>query len=210
MKIVKRVSHPVPLHDVVLFARGEKQLPRNATAVTFDDGYWDTLLNALPILKTYDIPATVFVTTHPHAAEIGNDAPLLGQDGIRALSHEMLIDIGSHGATHRKLTRLGANDLRSELEDSKSYLETLTGKPCRFLAFPKGRSNDIVRDAVRQTGYEAALTTVHGLVRKGDDPFALKRIIVKRDTGHFEFRWRLTRIVDWMNKLWHVYTDYAG
>jgi peptidoglycan/xylan/chitin deacetylase (PgdA/CDA1 family) len=32
-------------------------------AVTFDDGYFDTLRDALPALMEYDIPATIFVTT---------------------------------------------------------------------------------------------------------------------------------------------------
>ena len=36
---------------------------KKPTAIYFDDGYRDNLLNALPILKKYEIPATVFVIT---------------------------------------------------------------------------------------------------------------------------------------------------
>ena len=34
----------------------------NAVAVTFDDGYSDLYTNALPVLRKYDIPATVYLT----------------------------------------------------------------------------------------------------------------------------------------------------
>ena len=32
-------------------------------AITFDDGYKDNLINALPILERYSIPATIYITT---------------------------------------------------------------------------------------------------------------------------------------------------
>jgi peptidoglycan/xylan/chitin deacetylase (PgdA/CDA1 family) len=53
----------VPLSYVVRAVRGELELPQDAAAVTFDDGYRDVLLRAAPILRDLGIPAAVFVPT---------------------------------------------------------------------------------------------------------------------------------------------------
>ena len=51
------VSLSVLLDDL---ARGE--IPPRTVAVTFDDGYRNNLTEALPILRRYNVPATLFIT----------------------------------------------------------------------------------------------------------------------------------------------------
>lgn len=63
MRYLREQMNPVPLSRVCQFLRGETTLPERAVAVTFDDGYRDTFSYAFPILKRYQVPAMVFVTT---------------------------------------------------------------------------------------------------------------------------------------------------
>jgi peptidoglycan/xylan/chitin deacetylase (PgdA/CDA1 family) len=53
----------LPLSYVVRALAGEIELPQDAVAVTFDDGYRDVIMRAHPILRELEIPATVFVPT---------------------------------------------------------------------------------------------------------------------------------------------------
>jgi peptidoglycan/xylan/chitin deacetylase (PgdA/CDA1 family) len=48
-------------HAITLLRRSE--LPARAAAITFDDGYADNLLNAVPILKNHSATATFFIAT---------------------------------------------------------------------------------------------------------------------------------------------------
>lgn len=41
----------------------DKQGTGDGVIITFDDGYYDLLYNALPVLERYQIPATMFITT---------------------------------------------------------------------------------------------------------------------------------------------------
>jgi peptidoglycan/xylan/chitin deacetylase (PgdA/CDA1 family) len=62
LAMLARHTTCLPLAEF-LQRRAAGSLPRNATAVTFDDGYADNLIEALPLLERHGIPATVFVLT---------------------------------------------------------------------------------------------------------------------------------------------------
>lgn len=61
MRWLAREWHVMPLDELLAGARDG--LPERAVAITFDDGYLDTLLAAVPVLARVGLPATVFATT---------------------------------------------------------------------------------------------------------------------------------------------------
>ena len=62
LAVLRAHATPMTLTEMVEALR-EDRLPRNAVAVTFDDGYADNLLQAKPLLERFEMPATVFVAT---------------------------------------------------------------------------------------------------------------------------------------------------
>lgn len=62
MRLISREANVVPLEEMVIgLQRG--RLPRNAVAVTFDDGFRNNYTRAYPVLQHYNIPATIFLCT---------------------------------------------------------------------------------------------------------------------------------------------------
>lgn len=62
MELISKHFTPLSL-DEALLRLSEGTLPKRAICVTFDDGYADNLSLALPVLKAWSVPATVYVST---------------------------------------------------------------------------------------------------------------------------------------------------
>lgn len=62
MGLLARHANVLPLPEA-LHRVQDGTLPPRAACVTFDDGYQDNYLNALPVLKQWGIPATFFIAT---------------------------------------------------------------------------------------------------------------------------------------------------
>jgi peptidoglycan/xylan/chitin deacetylase (PgdA/CDA1 family) len=62
MEILRNERLPLPMDEFVSRLEA-RTLPRDAVAVTFDDGYVDNLTHAKPVLDRAAVPATIFLTT---------------------------------------------------------------------------------------------------------------------------------------------------
>jgi peptidoglycan/xylan/chitin deacetylase (PgdA/CDA1 family) len=62
LEFIQQNYRPMHLTELV-DALQQRSLPRRAIVITFDDGYCDNFQQALPLLETAKVPATVFVTS---------------------------------------------------------------------------------------------------------------------------------------------------
>jgi peptidoglycan/xylan/chitin deacetylase (PgdA/CDA1 family) len=170
---------------------------RRRAVLTFDDGYRGVFTRALPALLDRGFSATVFVVADRLGAanDWDGETPgetLLSADEIREL-HGKGIEIGSHGATHRALTRLSDGELSREVAGSRDTLERLVGAPVTSFCYPFGDFDDRVVEAVRSAGYRAATVIRGGISEDLSDPFRLKRIAVRGPNTRLDFTLALTR-----------------
>ena len=63
MEYIAREFNIVSLNDVADWLDEKRNLPPHAALITFDDGYLDNYTNAYPILRKYNFPAVIFLTT---------------------------------------------------------------------------------------------------------------------------------------------------
>jgi peptidoglycan/xylan/chitin deacetylase (PgdA/CDA1 family) len=82
---------------------------------------------------------------------------VLDWDMVRTM-HRAGFTIGSHTATHALLTLEAPDRVRQELAESRKRLEDELGAPVRHFAYPDGRFDGAVVDAVAEAGYRFAYT----------------------------------------------------
>jgi peptidoglycan/xylan/chitin deacetylase (PgdA/CDA1 family) len=174
----------LPLGQTVSSLRSGCGLPPKAISLTIDDGFACAHEQALPTLAELNVPATLFVVADRLGANNDWDSSKEGK-GRRIVTRRELqelsdagIDIGSHTLTHPRLTTISQDQLRSEVRDSKTRLEDITGRPVTHFAYPYGEFDAAACEEVAAAGYLSACSTIPGKVNKDTNLYLLRRIEV--------------------------------
>ena len=153
-------------------------------ALTFDDGFFDNVTTALPILRRHGHRATCYAVADRIGQRngwsedvLGVTSPLADEGALRAWI-DAGMELGAHTRTHARLTTLDDATLEDEVGGGKRALEDRFGLRISQFCYPWGAHDDRVVDAVRRAGFAGATTTVRGRARIGVDPLRVPRVHV--------------------------------
>lgn len=195
----------IRLADLVEKLKNKEKIPAKTIALTFDDAYRDNYLNAFPLLKKYDFPATVFIPTAYVGKEMmnseGKTIPVMNWQEMMEMENSGLIDFASHSHTHPLMNRIAFEEFVNEVKTSENFLSQNLKKPVKIFSFPKGKFKPEHADYLKERGYLGAVTVKEGLVGPGDNLFALKRNFIYSKGGFHLFKGKLGRSVEIINLL---------
>jgi peptidoglycan/xylan/chitin deacetylase (PgdA/CDA1 family) len=177
----------ISLDQLLAFRRGAASLPRRPVIITFDDGFYDCVSHAAPILRAHGFTAIFYLVAGLMGqasrwlmAERGIELPLIDWATARQLA-DWGFECGAHSMTHPHLADLPATACHTELRESRELLEQQLGRPIWHTAYPFGSFNQRVRAIAAEVGYRSACSVEIGRATTQDDPLALRRIPI---TGH--------------------------
>jgi peptidoglycan/xylan/chitin deacetylase (PgdA/CDA1 family) len=134
---------------------------------SFDDGHAKDMKIAL-LLEQYGFRGTFYIPVHARQLDNNDIVRLHGR------GHE----IGGHTITHPMDMKLCDDDtLRYELTDGKLFLEEIIGEEVTSFAYPRGRFDDRVKEAVKQAGFKEARTVRVGTTTAPTDMFEIETTI---------------------------------
>lgn len=115
---------------------------KKKVALTFDDAFDDFYENALPILREFDAPATVFVIAQTldnpdFSHDRGSSYRYMAEDQLLELVDDELVTIGNHTRSHPDLGTIHEREiLQTEILDAQDILENRLGTEIRRFSYP--------------------------------------------------------------------------
>lgn len=164
---------PITLDELYSYVKGESPIPKKSIVITIDNGFSSAYRNAYPILKDFNFPACIFVTT-----DFINSRDYLTKDQItEMMSNNILIESNSSKAVPQ------SSAMRNEVTSSKKKLEDITGKEINYFAYPMGTNVLQSKGNVEASGFKLSFNTSNKIYDKTVDPFNVDRIcITGKDT----------------------------
>lgn len=141
--------------------------------LTFDDGYLNNYTDGFPLLKEYQMHATInyIVSKEGH----DNYFNLLQ---MKEMAASDFITIESHTMNHLEVNVMDYNQQLTEFSQSKQYLDDNLNQDTILLCYPAGRYDENNFQALADAGYKMAVTTEPGYASATDGLFSLKRVRV--------------------------------
>lgn len=159
---------PGQLHEYLITG---KALPDKPLLITFDDTRLDQFTAALPELNKYGFKAAFFIMT----VSLGKPG-YMSKEQVKQLADEGHT-IGSHTYDHKNVKTYTVDDWVEQVQKPSKQLQTITGKPIEYFAYPFGLWNREAIVKLKDHDFKAVFQL--SAKRDEDDPlFSVRRIIV--------------------------------
>lgn len=159
------------LKDLPDILNGSINYSTQSAILTFDDGYADFYTDAFPLLKKYQIKATIFIVNN----FIGRKG-FLNKDQIQELLNSKLVEVGAHTLDHVYLKAAPEKTAQKEILESKLSLEKMFGSEVKTFAYPFGAFTQQTLDLVKGATFSAAVSVIPGTIQNEENLFYLSRL----------------------------------
>ena len=155
---------------------GKTELPPKPILITFDDGYYSNYEYIYPILKKYNVKASIFIITDRIGQEI-NGQKYLGWNECLEMQNSGLVEIFSHSKKHVFYDKRPVREIRDDVKESYEIIEEHLGKQnLKVFAYPYGTYTDETVRTLKNNGIDFQIYDIGMNHFKDLDKHAIKRI----------------------------------
>lgn len=160
------------LSDATTYLSDKSEIKKTAV-ITIDDGFKSFYKNALPILRQYDFPATLFINTTTVG---GSDYMDWGELEIAS---RQSIEIGNHSHSHdyflNKEPDLRYTEFEKDIGIAQKLIVKNLGITPKVFAYPYGEFDQKIKSIVESFGFSAAAAQNSGVMSSQMDKYQIPR-----------------------------------
>lgn len=196
LEFLTRTGCVISYDDALQTLRSKGQTATDKVILTFDDGFANFYTHVFPILREFNLPATLFVTTgfvetgipYPllHHASCGEVNPVTW-DMLGEMASSGLVMIGAHTHTHVYLDHEPEGKVIEELAIPQELFRQRLGLEVRHFAYPKALWNPAVEKLVAKYYASAVIGSGFKATPDGFNPYRIPRIPIRCSDGWFFF-----------------------
>jgi peptidoglycan/xylan/chitin deacetylase (PgdA/CDA1 family) len=163
--------HTISPEQLYEYLVHEGKLPSKPILITFDDTREEQYRLGAAELKKYGFKGLFFIMT------VSIDRPgYMTKGQIKNLSDNGYA-IGAHSWDHHLVTKYKGTDWEIQLQKPKKKLESITGKPVKYFAYPSGVWSRAAIPKIKSNGYQLAF--ILSTQRDLNEPiYTIRRLIV--------------------------------
>ena len=166
----------ISMQDLADCNSGKAELPSKPIIITFDDGYYSNYEYIYPILKKYNVKASIFIITDNIGKEV-DGIKYLGWEECLEMQNSGLIEIFSHSKKHVFYNKLPVRELRDDVIESYKLIEKILGKQeLHVFAYPYGAYTDETVRTLKNNGIDFQVYDIGGNNFKDLNKDFIKRI----------------------------------
>lgn len=191
--------HVVSLSELVTRLNAGKDISRQV-ALTFNDGYKSFYTTLFPLLKEYEIPATICLAAELLDTSIqtsdGHTFQTLALDEVREMRDSGLVEFIPRAAHRQSLGDLVFERAVEHVEAARQNIEALTQTSAPLFACAKSELTERLAEYMRSHDWLGAVSNYEGLVHPHTNPFFLRRNSVNRYTTFTQFKGKLSGAIE--------------
>lgn len=176
MKALHDSGYEAILPDQLMdYLQHGKALPAKPIMLTFDDATESQITFGLPELDKAGYKAVFYIMT----VVLGRPN-YMTKDQVKELMQKGHV-IGCHTWDHHMVTKYKGDDWKIQIEKPRALLESITGQPVKYFAYPFGLWNKDAAKHIKDYGFAAAFQ----LASKIDDEYPMYTIRRIIPDGHW-------------------------